>query len=237
MVDVIYKLQKKVFQGGKFLLLLSVFSGVGCFDYFERIVFNPGFSGFVDIEYTVPLFPEKEESLIQFLPIKESAIRQKYSGIFTGKKSIQISNYSVEYRDSQDPLYPRQARVGFRVSFSNPEDLEKILLGNTTVYWRGKNLVVQRIFPSASSIPEKAGRIPARYGEMTEKSFQDRSLRFHVLYPDYYDFYTNRGTILRPGSIAYQIPLQRTVQSGASVFWNIELQANSKQKVEPDQKE
>lgn len=219
--------KKGFFNVQRTLLFLILPFLAGCFDYNEKIVIMPDFSGYVDIEYQVPVNPETGRSLISFLPVSESEVVERYSGLFRGKE-IQVEEYRKEdvAEEEAGDLFPTQVRVRFRVRFSEPEDLENILVGNTNVYRRANRLHIQRIFPTARSIPESAGSVIRRYRGLSFQAFSGKKMKFSLVYPWYYDMLTNHGSITRPGLNYYVLPLENTMKSGESIFWNVELRAN-----------
>lgn len=206
-----------------FLLLFLT----GCFDYQERIVFAPDFSGYVDYEYVVPVHPKSGSSMIAFLPVEESRIVSRYSGFFSGRK-VEIENYKMEYMEDpkEKEAFSREAKVSFRIHFHSPEELEFLLLGKTTVFWRDGRLHIQRMFPTAKPIPDDSGFVTRRLDNLTTQSFKGKRLRFSVVFPWFYDLFTNQGSIIQPGVQVFTVPLENTLHSGTSIFWNLEIKAN-----------
>ncbi len=218
----------RLFRSGTVVLLLLLLTG--CFDYQERIVFAPDFSGYVDIDYDVPVHLSSGHSMIGFLPLEEERLKSRYTGLFSGR-GVEIENYSVEYgkdeREKKNSPFYNRAHVKFRIYFKNPEELEHILLGKTAVFWRNQRLHVQRMFPAAQSLPDTAGAVTRRLGNLISRTLVGKKMSFVIVFPWYYDLFTNQGSFLRPGIQAFTLPLENTVKSGSPTFWNIEIKANS----------
>lgn len=215
-----------------FLCLLSL----SCFDYEERIVLAPNFSGYVDIEYTVPIYNSEDRSLVEFLPADQAKVERKYERLINEKR-VSIDNFTrtIQPATGQEEAFQRTATVKYRIQFLNAQDLETILIGKTTVVQRGGRLQILRSFPVGASLPVNSGRISRRLHELTLKTLHRRSMKFTILYPWYYDLLTNHGSIVKPGFEFFQLPLETTMQGGGpgSIVWSIDFKANLEPRASP----
>ena len=199
-----------------------------CFDYAERVVFAPDFSGYVDYDYEVPVQKTKEgyRSVLGFLPVTRKEISSRVNGLFSGR-SLELENYELEYRDPEEGSpFEKLAHVKYRFHFNDPQDLEQILLGNVQVYRRPGGLLLQRSFPGTGKLPDHAGVVATKYHELSLGTMENKKLRFTVIFPWYYDLFTNYGSIVKPGFHTFILPLEATMKSTSGYLWNLNIRAN-----------
>ncbi len=223
-------LQKVV---ARLALALSAFL-CGCFDYEEKLVFAPDYSGYVDIEYTVPVYSTVDRSMIAYMPIEESKLRSRYAAqIADGKMTFE--NFSLRYSTSPERLdpFPRKGTVKYRIRFKNPHVLELALMGKTTVYWRDRRLQLMRVFPAGQPLSPGSGRISRRIQELTFQTMHKRSMKFLIIFPWYYDLFTNYGSILKPGIQQFNLPFESTMNAAGDIVWTLEIKANPEPRAVP----
>lgn len=215
-----------------------LFGAASCFDYEERVILGAGLSGFVEIQYTVPVFANDDRSMLAFLPVDRHDIADRYSSLLRG--GGRLEDYSMKMITDKDdpdaPLYPRKSRVSYRLWFKEPADLEKILIGKTSAFWRDGRLHLVRTLPAARTQVEKQGFLARRIQSYTVRSMVRKKLSFMLLVPWYYELQTTRGAFVRTpdqlGSV-FQVPLETTMSSNAPVIWTIEIKPNPRPEVAP----
>ena len=205
------------------ILLLLFFAA--CFDYSESIYFSPDLSGFIEIEYRVPLRAKQDTSLISYFDLEKSDINKRYTRLLSRKTEIENFQKEIEQTDSG-----RFAKVKYRIAFRAPVELERLLIGSTRVYFFEGKWVVQRRIPSSPPLHADAGRVSRRVHELSRMSLSGHNLNFLIFYPPEYDLFTNHGTIVRPGVESLSIPLS-TTQNGGGLVWTMEIKANPLQPV------
>lgn len=218
------KVIPKEFYCKLYFLAFASLSVMGCFDYQETVTFAPDYSGFVDFEYDVPI-SANGSTLVGFLPTERKDIQGKYGKMFIGGTG-DVENFSRELYQTDDSYFPKRAKVKYRVRFKKARELETLLIGKTTVIDRGRQLVIQRIFPVTETLTEESSRVVRRLQSLSNDVFARRTLKFYVNYPWYFDMATNYGTNTRPGSQAYILPIEQTLNSKNNIVWNISLKAN-----------
>lgn len=207
-------------------LALPFFFLDSCFDYQERIVFAGDFSGYVDFDYEVPVHGDTGESVISSLPILEERIRARYTGAFPGK-TLSMENYVLTPVEAPEGSpFAGFARVQYRINFTDPEDLEDILMGDIQVYKNAGRIVIQRRLPNARAMPQKPGAVVRKFNDLALGSMDGKKLKFSVAFPWYYDLFTNYGSIVRPGFHFFSVPLESTMRTGAGLLWSMTIRAN-----------
>lgn len=201
-----------IILGTEFMLPLF-----GCFDYEERVVFNEHLAGRVDFQYTVPLFPGQERSLLAFLPIDKEKIEEKYS------RSVQ--EYSLRFieMDEHDARFRRQARVEYKIEFQNPEDLEQLLIGSVTIRQRNDRLALERVFPTGKPLDRTAGRIEKEIQGLIMRNLEGHYLQLYIEYPVRYQAVFNGGVLVRPGLQLLTFPLVDSMGKKEEFRWNMEI--------------
>ncbi|MCB1323239.1 MAG: hypothetical protein KDK34_23475 [Leptospiraceae bacterium] len=215
----------------RLLLVFLAFVSVACFDYRERVVFNANFSGYVQINYTVPVYPEENRSLIAFLPASEEAIREKYERFLNGDR-LRLSGILIDYFEKGpddldgdstqipadsvavygDPtLLRRFARVRYQIFFDEPETLELVLPGRVVVQREGRRLRIDRSFPISKLDPDNLSRVVEAYHRMSVRSLEKHSMRFSYVFPEYFDSQSNRVDTVVAGERTFELPLARTI--------------------------
>lgn len=206
------------------IFLLVFFSG--CFDYQEKIIFAPDFSGVVEISYTVPVYKETGNSMLKFLPSSESEVKEKY-GIYLSAGSFTLKDFTSKTTTAgDDDPFPDRVEVSYRVLFKEAQVLEHILMGETDVFRRGGYLFIRRKFPASPPLDENSPTFTRNFHERIVQSFAKHFLSFNIVFPWYYDLVTNYGSFTKPGVHSFQLPLQSTFKSVSGFTWKIELKAN-----------
>ncbi|MCB1166964.1 MAG: hypothetical protein KDK33_12460 [Leptospiraceae bacterium] len=196
-----------------------------CFEYEEDLHLAPNYGGYVDYKYKVPLQERSGKSLIAFLPATKENVIQKY-GIDPDDKELILEDFASEEVYETDTRFPRKKVVRFRIRFKRPELLEKLLIGQTSVYYLDQRLVIQRGFPTSGGLQENSGRIATNFHKYVEDSLKSRALKLSVSAPWYYNVYANVGATAGPGRIYYNLPLEATVNRPNPSLWRIEIKAN-----------
>ena len=199
------------------IALFLVFPGFfACFDYEERLVFQAGFEGYLDIQYNVPVRRGGRRSLIKFLPVSRERIEKKY-----GRR---LSNYSVEYsEEKRKTRIQRKALVKFRLKFRRPEELKKILLGNVTVRRRDSRLTLERRFPVAKPLDKKAGRMEKIVRERILKSLENHYLNFYIVGPPGTLIQSSQGVFSDERNLGLVFPLIATMDKKDKYSWLVEI--------------
>lgn len=194
-----------------------IFLFVGCFDYEERVVFNDDFGGRVSFQYTVPLFPGQERSLLAFLPVKKEKIEEKYA---RSVRDYKVHFFEIEERESR---FRRQARVEYKMAFQKPEELERLLIGAVTIRRRKNRLALERIFPVGKPLDRAAGRIEKEIRGLVLRSLEGHYLQLYIEYPDRFQAVFNGGALIRPGMQLLTFPLVDSMDKKEEFRWNMEL--------------
>ncbi len=212
-------------------LLASAFclTGVltGCFDYEERIVFRKDLSGYVDFKYDVPVYDKSDKSILGFLPVEKDKIRARYGGKVR-KLSVKITRAKAK-----KSRFKRRGKVSFRVSFSRPSALKKILLGDLKVNREGERLRLDRSFPAARAADARAGWASRQIRGAVTQSLRKRYLDFYVSFPSEFLLVSDQGLFLRDGLRYYRMGLNETMEREKPVRWSLELIAAPKPVVAP----
>ncbi|MCB1140933.1 MAG: hypothetical protein H7A24_06725 [Leptospiraceae bacterium] len=207
----------------KFILFFIVIFFQNCFDYEETIFFKKGFSGYVEINYTVPINPKNGRSLIRFLPISKEDIEARINkGIFS--KNIQIRDFSIGYLDKwdieQNSLFRRKARVGYKVDFQELSSLDGVLLGYLFVKKRGNTITIKREFKSVmKNVDQETSTGEKRIRSETHRLLGESAIQFRVIYPPTSECRSNRGEI-GLGNLYYKFPLIDTIEKPGNKTWD-----------------
>lgn len=205
------------------LVLLSLFC-FSCFEYEENLFLAPNYSGYVDYSYKVPLQAETGRSLLAFLPATEETVRQRFG--ISPESELILEDFQSRESYEPDDRFPRQRKVQYRIRFKRPESLEKLLLGQTRVYYLDQRLVIQRAFPTSGGLKDDSGRIAQNFHKYLEDSLKQRSLKLSITAPWYYNVYANAGATAGPGRIYFNVPLEGTINRKNPSLWRLEIKAN-----------
>ena len=205
---------------------IGLFLLAACFDYEERVIFEADWSGRVQYRYTVPVDARSKRSLIRFLPVERPAIEERL-----GRR---IENYEVRMLDRPADLRGLRtaAEVQFEVSFRQPAELERLLLGDVHLRRRVGRLAMERSFPVRRPAKAEPDRVEKRIREHTARSVENHYLHFYVEYPGGYTLYSNRGVALRRGLFLLTLPLSDTLDRAENHSWNLEIKAPEQPKEE-----
>ncbi len=200
-------------------LLLFLLSA--CFEYREKIVFRPDFSGLIEFNYTVPIDGESGRSLIAFLPARLEDIEARYADM---PANPDIQDFSAE-RVEAEPFV--QARVSYRIRFQDARELEAYLPGDTQIFQGAGTLRLYRSLPGLESGPEgREIRIYRMAYRTILEQLKGRSMNFTIVCPWYYDLSSTQGTLPSPGVVYFSFPLDRTMLQAKETLWSVEIKAN-----------
>ncbi len=212
------KLPKAIFLFSILFLLNA------CFEYEETINFKKGFSGFVEITYTVPLNHKSDNSVIKFLPIYEEDINRRINkGIFS--KNLKIKDYSLKYLEKNEketnPLFQKKARVNYKIEFNDLSTLDGVLLGSLFVKKKSSNSIsIKREFKSVlKPIDQTSTTGEKKIISESTRLLGDGYISFRVNYPLASECRSNKGE-LSLGSLFYKIPLVDTIEKPGPQSWD-----------------
>ncbi|MCG9874192.1 MAG: hypothetical protein MH321_05320 [Leptospiraceae bacterium] len=210
----------------KTFILFAILPIYNCFDYEETIIFKKGYSGTVEITYSVPLKEDKKSSMIRFLPTQEAAIQEKINQGM-GKTKIKLRDYQfriLEKGEFDEPFFDNKGKVSYKIDFQEISELERMLPGNMITKFKGKSLVIKREFPSFSSeFLESTSVGEKKIINETGKLLKEGKMNFRILFPSNTECYSNKGTI-NLGSLNYVYPLSDSLEAqGNSKLWEIKL--------------
>lgn len=213
---------KKIPRG--FFVFTILFFIVGCFEYEETINFKKGFSGFVEITYTVPLNHKSDDSVIKFLPIYEEDINKRINkGIFS--KNLKIKDYSLKYLEKNEketnPLFQKKARVNYKIEFSDLSVLDGVLLGSLFVKKKSSNSIsIKREFKSVlKPIDQTSTTGEKKIISESTRLLGEGFIAFRVNYPLASECRSNKGEVSL-GSVYYKIPLVDTIEKPGPKSWD-----------------
>jgi hypothetical protein len=226
-----YLFQFQSFYFSRFFLpyffYFSLFFCLGnCFEYEENIYFKKGFTGYVEIHYTVPINQKTGRSVIKFLPLKQDEIEKKMSqGIFG--KSIQIRDYSLQVIEKEDisinTYFTKKAKISYKVDFTELSNLDGVLLGNLFVKRKGNSIFIKREFKSVlkpldtdSSAGEKKIR------SETLRLLGDGYVQFRVYFPQSSECRSSLGEV-NLGWLNYKFLLNDTIEKSGNRIWDFSI--------------
>ena len=134
-----------------FILSILLFIFGNCFEYEENIYLKKGFTGYLEVNYTVPVNQRTGASVLKFLPLNQEDIENKINkGIFG--KTLKIRDYSMRFLEKEEisisSYFQKKAKVSYKVDFTEISSLDGILLGNLFVKRRGNSIFIKREFKS-----------------------------------------------------------------------------------------
>jgi len=219
------------FRNNKYLiyifLILPFLTFYNCFDYEETITFKKGYSGTVEITYSVPLKEDKKSSMIRFLPTQKAAIQAKINQGMGNTIGTKIRDYQfrlLEKGEFDEPFFENKGRVSYKIDFIEISELERMLPGNMITKFKGKSLVIKREFPSLTSeFLEETSVGEKKIINETGKLLKEGKMSFRILFPSNTECYSNKGTI-NLGSLNYVYPLSDSLESQRNAkIWEIKL--------------
>jgi len=206
------------------VVLLFVLSLNACFEYEETINFRKGFSGFVEITYTVPLNHKSDNSVIKFLPIHEQDINNRINkGLFS--KNLKIKDHSLKYLEKNEkevnPLFQKKARVSYKIEFNDLASLDGVLLGSLFVKKRSANSIsIKREFQSVMKpIDQTSTAGEKKILSESTRLLGDGFISFKVNFPLTSECRSSKGDISL-GSLYYKIPLVDTIEKPGPKSWD-----------------
>lgn len=220
----------------KFFSLCLCFLLGSCFDYQELVFFHSNFSGYVEYNYRVPLYPDQDRSIIAFLPVMKSRILSKYRNLLVNKQ-ITINSFFVEMQSTGLPIpenqkdaidqkaddteiFKRFARVRYKIHFKNPVVLEQILPGEVQIRWRSnKYLQITRKFPVAGGLSEKSDRLLQRIYKLSRDTLQGKEMIFQIQFPVSHILKSNLGRATENQQLNYILPLEKSLNELKPITW------------------
>lgn len=206
------------------VVALFILSLSACFEYEETINFRKGFSGFVEITYTVPLNHKSDNSVVKFLPIYEDDINKRINkGLFS--KNLKIKDYSLRYLEKNEkevnPIFQKKARVSYKIEFNDLATLDGVLLGSLFVTKRSSNSIsVKREFKSVlKPIDQTSTTGEKKILSESTRLLGNGYIAFRVNFPLASECRSSKGEVSL-GSVYYKIPLVDTVEKPGSKFWD-----------------
>lgn len=196
-----------------------------CFEYEETIYFQKGLSGFVEIQYQIPLKEDKKTSLIRHLPAGETEIQDLLSNsLRKGNQTIQDYKFTLlEKGEFSEPFFDYKALVSYKIEFSDIADIERMLPGNMIAKSKGKTITIRREFPSFSqefmenlSIGEK--KIISEISKLLKDGF----MKFRVVFPGSTECISNRGFV-SIGNLSYSYFLSDSLEENQGKVWEYRL--------------
>ncbi len=216
-----------------FLLGFLLFVVSNCFEYEETIHFKKGFSGYVEIIYTVPVHPKTEKSLIRFLPINKDDIETRINkGFFN--KNIKVKDFTMAIIDidanswtgtniNSPPLFTKKARVQYKVDFTDLGTLDGALLGYLLVKRKGNVINVRREFKSVlKAIDQDSSSGEKKIRAETTRLLGEGSVLFKVEFPANSECKSNRGE-WTTGNLIYKLPLVDTIEKPGLKSWDYSI--------------
>ncbi len=209
------------------IFYISVFFSLSnCFEYEENIYFKKGFTGYVEIHYTVPINQKTGRSIIKFLPLAQDEIENKMSkGIFG--KSIQIREYTLQTIEKEDistnTYFSKKAKISYKVDFTDLSSLDGVLLGNLFVKRKGNTVFIKREFKSVlkpldaeSSAGEKKIRAE------TLRLLGEGYVQFRVFFPQSSECRSSLGEV-NLGWLNYKFLLIDTIEKSGNKIWDFSI--------------
>jgi hypothetical protein len=220
----IEKFKKRIFP--KISLIFILFFILNCFEYEENIYFKKGFSGYVDISYSVPINQRTGDSIIKFLPINQDDIEKRINkGLFS--KSVKIRDFSISIIEKEDlpgiSYFQKKAKVNYRVDFIDISTLDGVLLGNLFVKKRGNSIYIKREFRTVlKNADQESSSGEKKIRSETHRLLGDGYVHFKVHFPQSSECKSNQGEI-GLGILSYKFPLVETVEKAGNKIWDYSI--------------
>ena len=207
-------------------IFFIIFFILNCFEYEENIYFKKGFTGYVEINYTVPVNQKNGSSFIKFLPISPEDIENRLNkGIFG--KAIKIRDYSLKILEREEispsSYFQKKARVSYKVDFSDITTLDGVLLGNLFIKRRNNTISIKREFKSVMKpLDQQSTSGEKKIRSETLRLLGDGYVQFRVYFPQSSECRSNLGEI-GLGTLFYKFPLVETVEKNENKIWDYSI--------------
>jgi len=206
-------------SGLRAVLLILILPWIGsCFDYKERIVFKKAWSGYVEMSYSVPVFPASGQSMIGFLPVRKSDVESHFSRLLFTRR---VENYRVYYLQRASGPLPDRARVSFRIAFDGAGELAQILPGKASVVLRRNRLRIQRELSRGDVALENELPLLANYAERIHSGLEGHRLEWQITFPPEMQVETSGQLFGQQASMS--LPLSATLKEGPFLGFTTEL--------------
>ena len=188
-----------------------------CFDYKEILIFRNDFSGTLELSYRVPLYPEKDRSLIAFLPVQKERLQSRYRRLLRSRQ-LRIEFFQVEMESTGIPqtdpveaqsgqtdrseLFRRFAHVRYRLAFPSP------------------------LIPVTGGLSDKPNRMVSRMYRLSREFLKDHSMQFFVYFTDKQTLKSNKGNIADDSHLYWKLPLASSLYEKRKIIWNVRLTRN-----------
>ena len=218
------KLEIKLARKISFILIF--FFIFNCFEYEENIYFKKGYSGYVEINYTVPINQRTGDSILKFLPINQDDIEERINkGLFS--KLIKIRDFSFRYLDKEEipsaSYFQKKVKIFYRVDFIDISTLDGVLLGNLFVKKRGNSIFIKREFRSVlKNADNESSSGEKKIRSETLRLLGDGYVLFKVHFPQSAECKSNQGEI-GLGILSYKFPLVETVEKSGNKIWDYSI--------------
>ncbi len=209
----------------KLFLIMSLIFCNNCFEYEETINFKKGFSGFVEISYTVPLHNKSETSLIKFLPITENEINNRINkGLFS--KNLKVKDFNMRILDKTeiDGMFSKKAKVNYKLDFGDITILDGVLIGSIFIKKKNQNSIsIKREFKSVlKTIDQNSTTGEKKIFSETARLLGDGHILFKVNFPLTSECRSNKGEISL-GNLNYKLPLIETIEKVGNKSWDYSI--------------
>lgn len=206
-------------------LIMSLISLNNCFEYEETIYFKKGFSGYVEITYTVPLHTKSDSSLIKFLPISENEINSRINkGLFS--KNLKVKDFSMRILDKTETegFFSKKAKVSYKIDFPDISILDGVLIGSTFIKKKNQNSIsIKREFKSVlKTIDQNSTSGEKKIFSETSRLLGDGYILFKVYFPLASECRSNKGEVSL-GNLTYKLPLAETIEKIGTKSWDYSI--------------
>jgi len=148
------------------------------------------------------------------------------------KHDMKILHYSLAFRKVADEdrkgHFRRLADVKYRILFKKPRELKKILIGRTSVEFKGNRLLLDRTFPSGRPLSQDASRSETKIQRLILRSLEMKYMTFYTICPPHFIVQSNRGESAGPGVRLLRFPLIETMDKTENFTWRTEIRAGPK---------
>jgi hypothetical protein len=209
-----------------FILSILLFIFGNCFEYEENIYLKKGFTGYLEVNYTVPVNQRTGASVLKFLPLNQEDIENKINkGIFG--KTLKIRDYSMRFLEKEEisisSYFQKKAKVSYKVDFTEISSLDGILLGNLFVKRRGNSIFIKREFKSVMKpLDQESSAGEKKIRAETLRLLGDGYAQFRIFFPQSSECKSNLGEI-NLGMLNYKFPLNETIEKAGNKIWDFSI--------------
>lgn len=208
----------------KLILIMSLIL-LNCFEYEETIHFKKGFSGFVEINYTVPIHNKSETSLIKFLPITENEVNNRMNkGLFSKNLKVKEFNMRILDKTETEGIFSKKAKVSYKLDFADISVLDGVLIGSIFIKKKNQNSIsIKREFKSVlKTIDQNSTSGEKKIFSETARLLGDGYILFKVNFPLASECRSNKGEISL-GNLIYKLPLIETIEKVGNKSWDYSI--------------